>query len=173
MQIEIDFSGFQTMIDYLGGVDVTLTAEEAEYINNSRGTALTAGVNHLDGDLALVYSRIRYLDSDFGRTARQRNVLKALLEQFGGASLQEMLNALDVFLVESESNLTDEELLGLMLELYTMLRDCTVVSYQIPADGTYRYQTIRGMSVIQADLEANRALLEEWLPGLDVLSSDE
>ena len=164
VQIEIDFSGFQTMIDHLGGVDVELTSEEATHLNKSHGTTLTAGVNHLDGDLALAYSRIRYLDSDFGRTARQRNVLRALLEQFGDASFQDMLNALDVFLVESESNLTDDELLSLMLELYTMLRDCTVVSHQVPADGTYSYQTIKGMSVIKADLEANTSLLEEWLP---------
>lgn len=171
VQIEIDFSGFQTMIDYLGGVDIELTADEAEYINNSRGTALTAGVNHLDGDLALVYSRIRYLDSDFGRTARQRNVLTALLEQFGDASFQSMLNALDVFLLESESNLSDDALLSLMLELYTMLRDCTVASHQIPADGTYSYQTIKGMSIIKVDLEANTRLLEEWLPYADDISA--
>ena len=75
-----------------------------------------------------------------------------------------MLSALDAILDESSSNLTDEELLGLMLELYPMLKECTVVSQQIPADGTYRYATVRGMSFIDVDLEANREILKSLLP---------
>ena len=162
--LEIDFDGFETIIDHLGGVDVTLSAREAKYLNDNYGWTLTEGLTHLDGSQALAYSRIRYIDSDFVRTMRQQKVLTALLERFRSASMQEVLNALDVFLDESTSNLTDEELLALMLELYPMLSDCTLVSGQIPAEGTYSYATIRGMSVIEADLEANRTVLEDLLP---------
>ena len=87
--LEIDFEGFQNVIDQLGGVDIDLTDEEADHLNNGHGWSLHAGVNHLDGQQALAYSRIRYLDSDFYRTERQRNVLTALLTTYGGADYVE------------------------------------------------------------------------------------
>lgn len=157
--LEIDFEGFQNVIDHLGGVDIDLTDEEAHHLNNGHGWTLSAGVNHLNGQQALAYSRIRYLDSDFYRTERQRNVLTALLTTYGSAGYLEMLNATDAFLDQSTSDHTDEELLAYALELYAMMDDFEIVTHRIPADGTYSYETIRGMSVIEVDFEENRELL--------------
>lgn len=157
--LEIDFEGFQNVIDHLGGVDIDLTDREADHLNNVHGWTLHAGVNHLDGQQALAYSRIRYLDSDFYRTERQRNVLTALLTTYGSAGYLEMLNATDAFLDQSTSDHTDEELLAYALELYAMMDDFEIATHRIPADGTYSYETIRGMSVIEVDFEENRELL--------------
>lgn len=157
--LEIDFEGFQKMIDYLGGVEITLTAEEADHL----GRGLTEGVNHLNGEQALAYSRIRKLDSDFGRTERQRNVLTALIEKYRTAGLQELLLAIDAFLDYSTSDHTDDELLAYALELYTMLGDCQLSSHRIPADGTWSYAKINGMSVLEVDLDQNRELLKGLL----------
>ena len=157
--LEIDFEGFQNVIDHLGGVDIDLTDREADHLNNGHGWTLHAGVNHLDGQQALAYSRIRYLDSDFYRTERQRNVLTALLTTYGSAGYLEMLNATDAFLDQSTSDHTDEELLAYALELYAMMDDFKIATHRIPADGTYSYETIRGMSVIEVDFEENRELL--------------
>ena len=52
---EVDFSGFQSVIDILGGVDIEMTSKEARTIN----IGTEAGVYHLDGTKALAYSRIR------------------------------------------------------------------------------------------------------------------
>ena len=161
--LEIDFEGFQNVIDHLGGVDIDLTDKEADHLNNGHGWTLHAGVNHLDGQQALAYSRIRYLDSDFYRTERQRNVLTALLTTYGSAGYLEMLNATDAFLDQSTSDHTDEELLEYALELYAMLDDFEIDTHRIPADGTYSYETIRGMSVIEVDFEENRELLSSIL----------
>lgn len=163
VNLEIDFEGFKTMIDYLGGVDISLTAAEAKHLNGHYGWSLTEGICHLDGSQALAYSRIRYIDSDFVRTERQQNVLTALLERFRRATLQEVISVLDIFLDESTSNLTDEQLLALMLELYPTLQESVLSGCQIPAEGTYSFAIIRGMSVIEADLEANQAILRELL----------
>jgi hypothetical protein len=54
---------------------------------------------------------------------------------------------------------TDEELLAYALELYAMMDDFEIATHRIPADGTYSYETIRGMSVIEVDFEENRELL--------------
>lgn len=163
VSLEIDFDGFENLIDYLGGVDVELTDREAVYLNNHYGWELTKGMNHLNGEQALGYSRIRHLDSDFVRTQRQQNVLISLLHKFRTSSVQEMLNATDEFLDQSTSDHTDEELLDYALELYPLLSDCQVISQRIPADDTYYYDTIDGMSVVVVDFDANRQLLKEWL----------
>lgn len=160
--LEIDFEGFESLIDYLGGVEIELTDREARHLSNEEWH-LTEGANHLDGAQALAYSRIRYLDSDFGRTQRQQNVLTALMEKYRKASFQQMLHVTDEFLDQSTSDHSDEELLSLALELYTMMSDYEIISSRIPADGTYTYETIRGMSVIEVDLEENRDLLASLL----------
>ena len=161
--LEIDFDGFESLIDLLGGVDIELTAEEARHMNNSHAWTLTEGTNHLNGQQALSYSRIRYLDSDFGRTERQRNVLTALLRKYRSATLQEMLNVADAFLDQSTSNRTDNELLSYALELYTTLGEAGLTTHQVPADGTWSYEKIRGMSVISVDFEENRQILASLL----------
>ena len=165
--LEIDFDGFETLIDLLDGVDIDLTAEEAGHMNSGHGWSLSEGTNHLNGEQALAYSRIRKLDSDFGRTERQRNVLTALMQKYRSASLQEMLNVADAFLDQSTSNRTDNELLGYALELYPTLAEASLVSHQVPAEGTWNYVTIRGMSVISVDLEENSLLLKELLEPAD------
>lgn len=163
VNLEIDFDGFEAMIDYLGGVDITLTDREAEYLNKTYDWTLSDGLSHLNGEEALAYSRIRYLDSDFVRTERQRNVLIALMGKYQTATLQELLRFTDTFLDYSTSDRSDEELLAYALELHAMLSDCEVQTHRVPADGTYSYETIRGMSVIEVDLEKNRELTEALL----------
>lgn len=165
--LEIDFDGFEELIDLLGGVDMDLTSEEAHHMNSGHGWSLSSGVNHLNGAQALAYSRIRKLDSDFGRTERQRNVLTALMQKYRTASLQEMLNVADAFLDQSTSNRSDNELLGYALELYTTLGNAELVTHRVPADGTWTYKTVRGMSVIGVDFEENRQILAELL-GMEV-----
>ena len=78
--VEVDFDGFQKAIELVGGVDVELTAAEARHLNGQNYVwSLKEGTNTLDGEQALAYTRIRYLDNDFGRTNRQRTVLTALI----------------------------------------------------------------------------------------------
>ena len=161
--IEIDFDGFKQLIDILGGVDVNLTDRECSYLQKNYGWEFAEGMCHLDGEQALAYSRIRYLDSDFVRTERQRNVLVSLMEKYRDASHLVLLYVTDALLDNSTSNCTDDELLVLAFELYETLREAELATYRVPADGTYRYETIRGMSVVDIDLEDNRELLKQWL----------
>lgn len=161
--LEIDFDGFESMIDYMGGVDIELTDQEADYLNSGHGWQLAEGPNHLDGAQALAYSRIRKLDSDFGRTERQRNVLVSLMEEYKGAALQEMLHVTDEFLNNSTSDHTDEALVGYAMEMYVMMSDFEIVTHRVPADGTYSYETIRGMSVVDVDLEENLKLIASFI----------
>ena len=86
--VRVNFSVFQRAIDTIGGVDITLTKAEADYLMQQKiQTAqnvtpnLVTGENHLDGKTALAYSRIRKIDSDWSRIQRQRNMIQAAINQ--------------------------------------------------------------------------------------------
>ncbi len=88
--IAIDFHGFRTLVDGVGGVDVTVDRSfTAAYPRNDDAdidpswifVSFTAGREHMGGERALRFSRARYSDgpegSDFARSARQQKVILA------------------------------------------------------------------------------------------------
>lgn len=80
----LDFNGFVALIDALGGLDIEVpqTIMDDRYPTPDYGiTTITipAGPQHMDGATALIYSRTRHADSDFGRGQRQQQVLRALV----------------------------------------------------------------------------------------------
>ena len=170
--VEVDFGEFEQIIDLLGGVDIDLNADEAEYLSR-RGnwdvsdTAyswdLVEGTNHLTGEQALAYSRIRYIGrDDFERTSRQRRVLSALIDAYKNVDQAKMLSILNQVLPMISTDLTNKEILGYAVDLWP-LTQYTVVTQRIPADDAYEGVYIRGMAVLVPDLEANRKLLVDSL----------
>ena len=65
--IRVNLRTFEQIVDSCGGVDITLTPAEAEAIGFE-----ASGSQHLDGKYALKYSRLRKIDSDWGRIDRQK-----------------------------------------------------------------------------------------------------
>lgn len=83
---KVDLKGFVSLVDALGGVtiDVPETIVDPIYPHEGGGTenvVIEAGAQHLDGHLALAYSRIRRNSGDYARMHRQRCVLGALVAQ--------------------------------------------------------------------------------------------
>ena len=79
--VEVDFGEFQTLIDSIGGIDLELTQDEADYICGRKRDVtypqqlrtdwnLHEGVNHLTGEQALIHARNRSLGNDYARTDR-------------------------------------------------------------------------------------------------------
>lgn len=161
--VEVNFTGFVDVIEAVGGVDIYLTSDEADYINGSGYSNLVEGMNHLDGDQALTYARIRYLDSDFGRANRQRTVLMALLDKIKTLSITEMNSLLMELLPLVTTDMSNSEIIGYALELFPMLTDATIVNQQIPAEGTYELGWTNDMSVIFVDFDANCRILKETI----------
>lgn len=79
--LEVDFSGFQTLINDLGGVPVTTS----KAINDDKShLKLDAGAHTLDGEQALGLVRTRHGvgdGSDLGRIQLQQAFIKALISQ--------------------------------------------------------------------------------------------
>lgn len=173
--VEVDFSGFQRVIDLVGGIDLELTEAEAKYLNrrgnwdvedNAGEWSLKAGVNHMNGSQALAFSRIRKVgNGDFGRTNRQRTVLNALIEKSRDMSLSEINNLLREVLPLMTTDMTDKEILGYVMMLFPMLSDLKIQTQQIPADGTYKMASVKGMSVLIPDLKKNRDVLASIMQG--------
>ncbi len=161
--LEVDFSQFARIIDTLGGVELQLRQDEAQVINRETGSELSEGLQLLNGEQTLAYSRIRKLDSDgdFSRTERQRKVVTALVSAYRDADLPTLLKLLKQLLPMISTDMTESRLLLLALDIFPMLPGLELSSQSIPAPGTYTDKTINGMAVLSADMEAARKLLQE------------
>ena len=157
--LEVDFSGFEKIINIFGGVTINLTRAEANYM----GGGLKEGTNFLNPEQALAYSRIRYLDSDFGRTNRQRNVLTALFNSMKNMNSDQLSQLINNILPMITTDMTNADITGYMVKLIPILPELEITTQHIPASGTYKSCYVRGMAVLVPDLEANRAILRETL----------
>jgi LCP family protein required for cell wall assembly len=85
--VEIDFSGFEKVVDALGTVSICSPASVDDPKSHLR---LVRGINHLGGAQALAYVRARETlgdGSDLGRIRRQQMFLGAVLRQAMSGSL--------------------------------------------------------------------------------------
>lgn len=96
--MKIDFSLFEEGITLIGGVEVDMSQAEADFMNQIAGEKKwTEGKARLDGPTALVYARMRHLDSDWERVERQREVVQAAADQvatLSWAKIDQILNLL-------------------------------------------------------------------------------
>lgn len=161
--IEVDFSGFTSAIEAVGGVEIELTAAEASHLNGQNYSwALREGTNTLGGEQALAYSRIRAIGDDFERTSRQRTVLMALVEKARTLSLTELYNLTLNLIPMISTDMTDAEIIGYVMELAPLLSDLTIVSQRIPADGAYYNAWINDCLVLCQDED-------DWATNLQIL----
>ena len=161
--IEVDFDGFKKVIDLVGGVDIKLSNSEANHLIG-QGYNVVAGMNHMDGASALAHARNRSIGSgDFSRTERQREVLTAVLNKCKSLSLTQLNDLLQSILPTITTDMSNREIMDCFMEIAPMLGSMKMTTQRIPLDDTYKYASIRGMSVLVPDLEANRQFLKEML----------
>jgi LCP family protein required for cell wall assembly len=102
----VDMTGVRGIVDRLGGIDVDVpeTIVDDQYPTDDYGTKsvrIPAGRQHLNGDLALAYARTRHQDSDFGRMARQQQVIAAIVSEVKSPSSAPRLPAIMQVLQQS------------------------------------------------------------------------
>lgn len=107
--MSVNFDTFSTIVDILGGVDITFTDAEYNYFANQLAnhgiSGYGAGTYRLDGELALGYVRLRAIDSDRDRTGRQRKLLLSILNEFKNCSISTYMELLNEILPEIETNM--------------------------------------------------------------------
>jgi LCP family protein required for cell wall assembly len=134
--IMLDFSGFKEIIDTVGGVPITLTSTEASYSEINVG--IKAGSYNLDGTHALGYVRTRYIDTDFLRTQRQRNVMFSLFNKFKDVNLMTKASVANDCLGFVKTNVSMTELLENLLTFESTMNS-NIEQVEIPTedDGMY------------------------------------
>lgn len=88
--IKLDFKGFKGIVDAVGGVtvDVPFDFWERSDVDYYKKIEFKKGPQHLNGEEALAYVRMRKQDpnGDFGRAERQRQVLEAVVQELNSPS---------------------------------------------------------------------------------------
>lgn len=130
--VVLDFSGFEDIVDMLGGLDLSLTDKEASKILGIN----SAGTYHLNGEQALAYSRTRKIDSDFVRVQRQRNVLMAIFAYIRGENPANQYNIAVDSLEYMRSNISGADITGRLFELALKI-DSNIDQMTVPGTGMY------------------------------------
>lgn len=160
--VSVDVQSASELIDSIGGAELELTAAEASHMNKKLGTSLEAGANTLDGEQAVFYARIRKLDSDFGRTSRQRKLLDSLLKRVRSLEMNEQITVIRSGCSCITTNLSNREL-ALLAQRILRAKDDEVRQLSIPAEGAYTDAKISSMAVLVPELEENALRLRDFL----------
>lgn len=160
--VRVNFTSVEYIVDLLGGIDVSLTAKEAEYFNQC-GRNVTVGVNHFDGETALFYARLREIDSDWQRVKRQQTVIQACADKLKGSSVSTLNELLNQILPMVQTNFTQGEIAKLMLEAPEFL-GVEFERMTLPEHGTYGGMIgMGGRSMFAPDFAENAKILREFL----------
>lgn len=132
---EIDFYGFIDIVNLLGGVDIELTEAEAAYLNDDDAWVYhdyTAGMQHLTGNTALSYARMRKAEgdgeSDIVRTDRQRKLIEALIDKLRTKSISELNDLVNQALPYVTTSMTNSEITDMLLTLLPMISELEIKS---------------------------------------------
>lgn len=162
--IKVDFRMFKMIIDKLGGVDVEVTKKEADFINKTTRQTVESGSSvHLNGEEALVYCRIRKLDTDYMRTFRQRKVITALLDKAKKASAADLIAMAKEVFPLIETDLSPSEISILAYKGTAALLGFDLVQTRVPTDDQMRTDTVSGQWVEIADMDAVREYLYDFI----------
>ena len=185
--VAVDFSAMATVVDCLDGLDIPMSYEEIEHMNNhcvetSQQTGMDytpiekpdpapedqsqiLGTYHLNGVQVTAYCRIHQTASgDQGRTERQRLVLDLLAEKAKSASLTTLNDIVDQVFPLIQTNFSKSQLirLGTSILTYSMGENSGFpVDYVMGGDLTV---PVTGLDcIIPTTLETNVKYLHEFL----------
>ena len=113
------FSQVAAIIDIVGGVDVYLDDAELSYMHGYGHPECVLGANHLDGEAAVTYSRMRSSslnDNEVRRTGRQREVLNSLYSSCKNMSVTSYPALVDTFTSLCKTSVSGDRILSMALE---------------------------------------------------------
>ncbi|NJP38351.1 LCP family protein [Alkalicoccus luteus] len=128
--LSVNMTGFQEMIDLVGGVTVQ---NEIDFQYNEH--VFRTGEMHLDGEQALAYTRMRSEDprGDLGRNDRQQLVIQGLLQE--AASLQS-ITKIPGFLDIAGDHIRTNMDMGDVTTLFQHYRPALETKEQLAIEGT-------------------------------------
>ncbi len=187
-----DFTQIANIVDYLGGVDIELNAEEISYLERyavppgsvrsledgkdlRSGSYHRPGVYHFSGHSAVIYMRIRKAGGggDFMRTQRARTVMSTLADKCREITWEEAETLVNNVMDNNTStNINLEGMLEAARYAYS-LKDCTIEELRLPPDGAVKPINFAAMAAQEVDWEACRAAMAYYLQNSFLVVDDE
>lgn len=174
--ITVNWKALTLAIDELGGVVVNVDDQELLYINTfiteqlqsiggySDGVFETGDIR-LNGTQAVAYARIRSTDQgDITRTERQREVLKAMVDEVLKSDMKTIDGMIDDVFPYVYTSITKDEMYDLVKAVFSYKMTDTIgfpFSYTIPT------HEIKGSIIVATDLESNVSALHYFLYGTE------
>jgi LCP family protein required for cell wall assembly len=168
--VRVNFTGFEQLIDAVGGLDIEVPEDiyDAKYPTADYGTIelfIPAGLQHMDGKLALQYARTRHGSSDFARMGRQQQVLRAAFDK--ALSLDIPLTRIPMVLqllgTSVQTDLTLQQIVTLV-GAARKIGPANLRSGVIDGSITTTVVTPQGWMVEVADWDKVRALVDDLFP---------
>ncbi|TAH74968.1 MAG: hypothetical protein EWM47_00900 [Anaerolineaceae bacterium] len=175
----VNFKAFENIVDLLGGVEIELGKEEANYLNKTNYISkksnrnVVPGVNKLNGNQVMGYVRVRKVKTlgganyDYGRVVRQQRALGAMLD-----SLMSSRNILKIIPISTQAlsyvktDLSQRQI-EKMMEAVIENKMTTMETFRVPVDGAFdapkKYNGI-GYPIV-LDWETNRIELYQFIYG--------
>lgn len=128
--VTVDFNSVVECIDLLGGIELTITDDEAHYMigyvkelneltGNKSKVPEAGGTYLLDGVQATAYARIRYTaGNDYKRAERQRTVIAKMVEKVQQSDLKTLNSMIDVMFDDIETSFSNKDLLELAAKIF-------------------------------------------------------
>ncbi|SFR55085.1 LCP family protein [Anaeromicropila populeti] len=129
--VTVNFSAVTNIIDMLGGVEIEITEDELDYVNDYtrdvariNGTKCvylkSAGKQILNGTQATAYCRVRYTaGGDFTRAERQRTVMQAILKKVKSSNLKTLYDVTNEMLPQIYTSMSTAEILKLVPGIFS------------------------------------------------------
>lgn len=170
--VTVDFNAIIECVDLLGGVELTVTDDEAslmkgymDELNKLTGHSSeylpSGGTYTVDGVQACAYARIRYGGGDdYRRTERQRTVIAAMVNKAKKSNILTLNKVINAMFSDIQTSFTNTELLSLAASLF---------SYDIGESTGFPFEknTIKldgpGDVVVPCDLSTNVTELHQLL----------
>ena len=131
----LNFGGFQTIVDSLGGVDVY---SDYEFVTLYKGYYIAAGYNHLNGDQALGFVRERYSlpGGDHDRGKNQMKVIQAIMQKMMSTDfLLNYTNVLNALAGSFETSIPMDLISEVVKSQLNSGGDWNIVSYAVSGSG--------------------------------------
>lgn len=128
--VTVNYSAVTNVVDALGGVDVEITEDELDYVNDyTKDVAKVEGIDYtkipaagkqtLTGVQATAYCRVRYTDGgDFTRAERQRTIMRAIFDKAKSANPIKLVNLFNEMTSQIYTSLTTKEMLELGIHIF-------------------------------------------------------
>lgn len=162
--VMFDFWSARSFIDDLGGVTINVSEEELPATNqvmqgmtdvldfNYEDYVLrTSGKQKLNGIQALAWGRVRSIDSDFGRTNRQRILAESMIVEFSKKNVISQGSFAISIIDDLSSNLDKISLLsnGTRAIMYVN----NIQKYNVPQEGMYETNYDNWNMIMNTDLQ--------------------